>query len=118
MPQKQNRPIDPQAVAAATRVRLEGTAAARARELLDTVCDPARLQILRALRETPLAASDLAQVIGRTRSATSQHLRVLREANVVTAERAGNVVRYRLATGENAKIVAEVCAAFDRIAAA
>jgi DNA-binding transcriptional ArsR family regulator len=52
------------------------------RRLLDVLCDPTRLKIVRALRDNQLAASDLARILGRSRSATSQHLRVLREADV------------------------------------
>jgi len=112
------RAIDPSAVALAQRQVLKGASERQARRLLDSLCDPSRLQIMRALRASPLAASDLAQVIGRSRSATSQHLRVLRDADAVVAERHGNVVRYRLASGVNAEVLTEVCGAFDRLAAA
>jgi len=85
------------------------------RRLLDVLCDPTRLKIVRALRDNQLAASDLARVLGRSRSATSQHLRVLREAEVVHAARHGNVVRYRLADDLNAEILEDIAAAFDRL---
>ena len=52
---------------------------------MDAFCDPTRIKIMHALRDTTLAASELAHVIGRSRSATSQRLRVLRE----TRERRG-----------------------------
>lgn len=89
----------------------------QASRLLGVVCDIARLKILRALHATPMAASDLARVIGKTRSATSQHLRVLREIDAVTAERKGNIVRYRLGAGTAREVLSDICAAFDRIAA-
>lgn len=107
--------IDPVAVSAAQKQMLRGRSERDARRILDSVCDPTRLKILRALEETPLAASDLAQVIGRTRSATSQHLRVLREVDAVSAERTGNVVRYSLASGVAAAVLRDVCRAFDRL---
>jgi DNA-binding transcriptional ArsR family regulator len=88
----------------------------QAKRLLEGVCDPTRVKIIRALRGTPLAASDLAKVIGRSRSATSQHLRVLREVNAVVAERKGSVIRYRLADGNSALVLEEICGAFDRLA--
>lgn len=89
-----------------------------ARRLLGGMCDPTRLKIVRALRATPLAAGDLAVVIGRTRSAISQHLRVLRELDVVVAARKGNVVRYRLGIGTAASVLADAADAFDRLRAA
>jgi len=89
----------------------------QASRLLSVVCDIARLKILRALNATPMAASDLAKVIGKTRSATSQHLRVLREVGAVTAERRGNIVRYRLNGDTASEILADICKAFDRLAA-
>jgi DNA-binding transcriptional ArsR family regulator len=45
-----------------------------------------RLKIVRALIETPLAASDLARGRGRSAAATSQHMRVLREPSAVILE--------------------------------
>jgi DNA-binding transcriptional ArsR family regulator len=85
------------------------------RQLLDVLCDLTRMKIVRALRGNQLAASDLARVVGRSRSATSQHLRVLRDADVVRPARNGNVVRYRLAQDLNAEILAQVGSAFDRL---
>lgn len=111
------RPIDAKAVELARGHMLGPTGQRQARAVLESLCEPTRLNMLRALCKTPLAASDLAQVIGRTRSATSQHLRVLREANAVVAERRGNVIRYRLGESSAAVILAEICAAFDRLAA-
>jgi len=111
------RMIDPHAVGLAERRMFTGTAERQASRLLGVVCDVTRLKILRALQATPMAASDLARVIGKTRSATSQHLRVLRELDAVKAERKGNVVRYRFNGGTPAEILAEVCDAFDRLAA-
>ena len=36
------------------------------KELLEALCDPTRVKIVRALRETTLAAGDLAKVINRS----------------------------------------------------
>src|SRR5688500_2684726 len=99
------QPIDPSAVAAAERQKLSPMSERRMRRLLDVLCDATRLKIVRALRDNQMAASDLARVVGRSRSATSQHLRVLREADVVAPARNGNVVRYRLAADINAEIL-------------
>lgn len=110
-----SQPIDPAAVAAAERQTLSPMSERRMRRLLDVLCDGTRLKIVRALRDNQLAASDLARVLGRSRSATSQHLRVLREAEVVQPARNGNVVRYKLASDINAEILNDVGRAFDRL---
>lgn len=115
MPQGTTRAIDPAAISIAQKQMLSTRSERDAHRVLVSLCDPTRLKIIRALERTPLAASDLAQVIGRTRSATSQHLRVLREAEAVCTARTGNVVRYRLSDGLPATVLRDVCRAFDRI---
>src|SRR5256885_6736795 len=107
--------IDPTAVATAERQTLSPMSERRMRKLLDVLCDGTRLKIVRALRDNQLAASDLARVLGRSRSATSQHLRVLREAEVVEPSRKGNVARYKLASDLNAEILQDIGRAFDRL---
>ena len=115
MPNSTLKPIDPAAVKVADRQKFSPRNEKRMRVLLDALCDPSRAMIVRALRDTPLAASDLAHVIGRDRAATSQHLRVLREQGVVVARRTGNVVRYTLSTDLPGSIVEEAVSAFDRL---
>ena len=68
-----------------------------------------------ALRDTTLAASDVAHVIGRNRTATSQHLRKLRELGAIVAERKGNVVRYTLSSDISGSIIEEAASVFDRL---
>lgn len=111
-------PIDPEAVRTAEQTTLSREAEARARKILDSLCDPTRLKIVRALRETALAASDIAKVIGRSRAATSQHLRVLREVDAVVPTRQGNIVRYALGAGVNAQVLDAVARSFDQLEAA
>ena len=115
MPSSTLKPIDPVAVATAEQQKLTPRNEKRMRALLDALCDPTRIKIVRALRDTPLAASDLAHVIGRDRAATSQHLRVLRERGAVTSQRTGHVVRYTLANDVSGSIIEEAAAAFDRL---
>jgi len=110
-----SEPIDPTAVASAEENQLSPPSERRMRRLLEVLCDPTRLKIVRALRDNQLAASDLARVLGRSRSATSQHLRVLREADIVRPARAGNVVRYRIAADLNAEILEDIGRAFDKL---
>ena len=115
MPKDIPEPIDRGAVATAEQNMLTPRNEKRMRQLLEGLCDPARIKIVRALRETPLAAGDVAHVIGRTRTATSQHLRVLRELGAVVAQRKGNVMRYALSTDVSGSIIEEAAAVFDRL---
>ena len=59
-------------------------------------CEPTRAQIARSLSPGPLAVSEIASVIGRSKWSTSRHLRVLRESHLVIAERRGRSVVYSL----------------------
>ena len=62
------------------------------------LCAPARLDIVQSLQANDLSVTDLAKIIERTRSATSQHLSVLRRAGLVEGVRHGMTVLYRLAS--------------------
>jgi DNA-binding transcriptional ArsR family regulator len=115
MPTEIPRPIDPVAVMTAEQQMLTPRNEKRMRALMDALCDPTRIKIVRALRDTTLAASDLAHVIGRNRSATSQHLRVLREIGAIVANRKGNVVRYTLSTDVSGSIIEEAASVFDQL---
>jgi DNA-binding transcriptional ArsR family regulator len=115
MPTEIPAPIDPVAVMTAEQQMLTPHNETRMRELLDGLCDPTRVKIVRALRDTTLAASDLAHVIGRTRAATSQHLRVLRELGAIVAKRKGNVVRYTLSNDISGSIIEQAATAFDQL---
>src|SRR5438105_13747213 len=86
-------PIDQSAVTTALARALSPRTEREARRILDAASDLTRLKIVRALLETPLAASDLGRVVGRSPAATSQHIRVLREIGAVVAARSGNVIR-------------------------
>ncbi len=113
--QRDGEPIDRRAVAAAADRMLPAEGERVAREVLDALCDPTRLKIVRALQRNTLAASDVARVIGRSRAATSQHLKVLRDVRAVEATRSGNVVRYRLSDRVTAAILDDIASAFDRL---
>ncbi|HEY3126774.1 MAG TPA: metalloregulator ArsR/SmtB family transcription factor [Candidatus Limnocylindria bacterium] len=115
MPRDVPRPIDPAAVTTAQEQMLTPRNEKRMRELLDALCDPARIKIVRALRDTTLAASDLAHVIGRNRPATSQHLRVLRDVGAIVAKRTGSVVRYTLSNDISGSIIEEAASVFDKL---
>jgi DNA-binding transcriptional ArsR family regulator len=115
MPNEVPGPIDPAAVLTAEQQMLTPRNEKRMRALLEGLCDPNRIKIVRALRDTTLAASDLAHVIGRNRPATSQHLRKLRELGAIVAERKGNVVRYTLSKDMSGSIIEEAASVFDRL---
>jgi DNA-binding transcriptional ArsR family regulator len=114
-----DRALDPQAVASAEQKMLAPKEERRMKELLEALCDATRVKILRALSaDNTLAAGDLAHVVGRSRSATSQHLKVLRDVGAVVGQREGNVVRYSLSPDVNGQVIADAVAAFDQLQSA
>jgi len=65
-------------------------------EILKTLANPRRLEILHRLAEGPCEVGRLAEEIGASQPNVSQHLSVLRAAGLVESERDGREVRYRL----------------------
>ena len=59
--------------------------------------DPTRARVLLALRDAPAYPSDLAELIGVSRQAMSNHLACLRGCGLVTAAPEGRRTRYELA---------------------
>ena len=110
-----NGALDPGGVRTATEVMPDDRGERQIERNMETLCSPVRVKILRALAATELAAGDLALVIGRSASTTSQHLRVLREGGIVKSERRGNVVRYRLADGITPDLLAQVAMRLDAV---
>jgi len=111
-----DRPLDPEAVRSASANLLPPRDERRMKEMLEALCDATRVKIVQALSaQTPLAAGDLAHVIGRSRSATSQHLKVLRELDIVSATRQGNVVRYELSKELPGNVIENAVAAFGAL---
>ena len=111
-----DRPLDPKAVRAASSKMLPPSDERHMEELLGALCDPTRVKIVLALSENNvLAAGDLAHVIGRSRSATSQHLKVLKEIGAVSSQRDGNIVRYTLAPDVNGEVIEQAVSAFERL---
>lgn len=114
-----DRAIDPGAVAVGLAQMLPARSTRDVQRILECLCDPTRLKMVRALQDgAELAAGDLALIIGRSRSATSQHLRVLREATAVDARRERNVIRYQLSQGLTADVLSAIGHAFDLLAEA
>ena len=65
-------------------------------EVLKTLANPRRLEIIHALARGPIEVGRLATMIDASQPNVSQHLAVLRSAGIVDAERDGREVRYRL----------------------
>jgi DNA-binding transcriptional ArsR family regulator len=83
--------------------------------------DPTRAQVLLALRDAPAYPADLADLIGVSRQAMSNHLTCLRGCGLVVAVPQGRRVRYELADGHLAHALGElldVVLAVDREACA
>jgi DNA-binding transcriptional ArsR family regulator len=77
---------------------LNGHAKALLKSVREVICEETRTQIVRALSAGPLSVGELAAILGRSKSATSQHLHVLREGGVVVARRRGRSIIYSLST--------------------
>jgi DNA-binding transcriptional ArsR family regulator len=65
-------------------------------EILKTLANPRRLDILHRLAEGPCEVGKIAEELGMTQPNVSQHLSVLRASGLVDSERDGREVRYRL----------------------
>jgi DNA-binding transcriptional ArsR family regulator len=69
-------------------------------EVLKTLANPKRLEIIHLLADEPREVSRLAEELGISQPNVSQHLALMRSAGVVEAEREGREVRYRLSDPE------------------
>jgi ArsR family transcriptional regulator len=69
-------------------------------EVLKTLSNPRRLEIIHLLADGPREVSRLAEEMGISQPNVSQHLALMRSAGVVEAERDGREVRYRLSDPE------------------
>jgi DNA-binding transcriptional ArsR family regulator len=65
-------------------------------QVREVLCEPTRTQIVRVLSAGPLSVTELAAILERSKSATSQHLRVLRDSGIVMNRRRGRAVIYSL----------------------
>lgn len=69
-------------------------------EVLKTLANPRRLEIIHLLAEGPREVTRLAAEMGVSQPNVSQHLALMRSAGVVEAERNGREVLYRLSDPE------------------
>ena len=65
-------------------------------EVLKTLANVRRLEIIHLLADGPREVSRLAEEMGISQPNVSQHLALMRSAGVVEADRDGREVRYRL----------------------
>jgi DNA-binding transcriptional ArsR family regulator len=66
-------------------------------EVLKTLANARRLEIIHVLAHGPITVGRLADETGLPQPNVSQHLALMRSAGVVEAEREGREIRYRLA---------------------
>jgi DNA-binding transcriptional ArsR family regulator len=87
---------------------LSAPASALVQSVRDIICEPTRTQIVRALSSGPLSVGDLAAILKRSKSATSQHLRVLRDSGIVSPRRRGRSVIYSLSSAPMVEATVQV----------
>jgi ArsR family transcriptional regulator, cadmium/lead-responsive transcriptional repressor len=80
----------------AADVGLERVELAPAAALFRSLCDPARLMIVRRLAAGPARVTDLVAVLGLAQSTVSKHLACLRDCELVTSQPAGRASVFRL----------------------
>lgn len=68
----------------------------QAAELFKVLSVDKRIEIIELLKETSLSVNALAEALGITQSAVSQHLRVLKAADLVRDDRRGYWIYYSL----------------------
>ena len=70
----------------------------RSQEIFKALSDPTRREILRMLRERPMAAGELAEAFEMTKGSLSHHYNILKAAELVRCERRGQFIVYSLNT--------------------
>lgn len=107
----------PARIRAARAALLDERASSLLKGVRDIFCEPTRAQIVRALSTSPLRVSDLAQLLGRSKTVASRHLRVLREEGLVSRRRQGRSVFYSLSADPAVRCAVEALATVARVAA-
>jgi ArsR family transcriptional regulator, arsenate/arsenite/antimonite-responsive transcriptional repressor len=67
-------------------------------EILKALAVHSRFQIVKFIRHRQFCVNALAQRVGISQSAVSQHLKILKDCKLVFARRYGSIVHYRLDT--------------------
>ncbi len=85
----------------------------RKAELFKALSAESRIRIVELLRQRgPLGVNQMAEAMGITPSAVSQHLKILRYAGLVQSERKGCCLPYEIdhaAMAQCREVIAEVC---------
>lgn len=82
-------------------------------EICAALGNPCRVRILSCLAEGEVRVNDLADIIGVSQSATSQHLSKLREAGLIEFRREAQMIYYRLTSDVATRILAIARDDFD-----
>lgn len=88
--------VAPAQVDAARAALLEDAAYVELAETFRALADSTRAKIVHALERQALCVCDLAELVGVSQPAVSQHLRVLRSLRIVRGRREGKMVYYTL----------------------
>lgn len=70
----------------------------RTQEIFKALSDPTRREILRMLRQKPMAAGELSDAFLITKGSLSHHYNILKSAELVRVERRGQFLVYSLNT--------------------
>jgi DNA-binding transcriptional ArsR family regulator len=76
-------------------------------EVFSMLADATRVRIILALRDEELPVNHLAEIVGKSPAAVSQHLAKLRLARIVATRQEGTRVFYRLANEHARQLVAD-----------
>ena len=76
-------------------------------EVFAMLSDATRIRIILALRDSELAVNQLAEKVGKSQAAVSQHLAKLRLARIVATRREGTRIFYRLSNEHARRLVAD-----------
>jgi DNA-binding transcriptional ArsR family regulator len=87
-------------------------------ERFKVLAEPARLELLHALRSAELTVSDLVEATGLGQANVSKHLQLLHAHGYVRRRRDGLYTRYRLADPDVFRLCDIVCGRIGRDAAA
>jgi ArsR family transcriptional regulator, lead/cadmium/zinc/bismuth-responsive transcriptional repressor len=90
------RSVDPERVQQARNELLDDAIYVDIAETFRALADSTRAKIVHVLAERTLCVCDLAQVVGVSEPAVSQHLRLLRALRIVRGRRVGKMVFYSL----------------------
>lgn len=88
--------------------------AQQAADLLRVLANPHRLQVLCALRGGEASVGQMADHIGLTQSALSQHLAKLRADRIVGTRREGQTIHYRITDPDVLTIVEALATVMQR----